>query len=77
MLEARALVLGVRRLALTRPGQNTRLLMLCDNMSVVYAFSRCRARSAPLLRQIRRLVAYKLARIFCQGSVDTFRVERS
>ena len=62
VLEARALVLGVRRLALTRPGQMTRLLMLCDNMSVVYVFSRCRPRCAPLLRQIRRVVAYKLAR---------------
>ncbi|CAE7655449.1 unnamed protein product [Symbiodinium sp. KB8] len=61
-LEARALVKGIRRIALSRFGHDLRQLMLTDNMSVCLAFDRARARSYPLLKQIRKFSAYLLAR---------------
>ena len=61
-LEARSLVLGFRRMAISRYGRNSRQLALCDNMSVVLAFNRCRAKDFGLLKQIRRAAAYSLSR---------------
>ena len=43
ILEARALLMSMRRIALTLFGHSTRQLFLCDNMSVVLSFDRCRA----------------------------------
>ena len=65
-LEARALVKGLRRIALSTFGSHIRQLILCDNRSVVLAFDRSRARNYKLLLQIRRFAAYCLARnIMC------------
>ena len=41
LLEARALLASVRRLAQVAVGGDRRHLHLCDNMSVVLAFGRC------------------------------------
>ena len=62
VLEARALVKVVQRMARTRFGRNIRQLVLVDNMSVCLAFDRSRCRSVGLLIQIRRCVAFCLAR---------------
>ncbi|CAE7509286.1 unnamed protein product, partial [Symbiodinium microadriaticum] len=65
-LEVRALVKGLRRVALSTFGSHVGQLILCDNMSVVLAFDRSRARNFKLLLQIRRFTAYCLARnIMC------------
>ena len=50
-LEARALVKGLRRIALSTFGSHIRQLILCDNRSVVLAFDRSRARNYKLLLQ--------------------------
>ena len=61
ILEARVLVKAIQRLAKTRLGACVRQLFLCDNMSVVLAFERCRSSSFGLLVQIRKFQAYVLA----------------
>ena len=62
-LEAKALVKGLRRVALSHFGHDVRQLILTDNMSVCLAFDRSRARSyARLQVQIRKFSAYLLAR---------------
>ena len=61
-LEARALVKGLRRIALSVFGHDIRQLMLTDNMAVCLSFDRSRARNFRLLLQIRRFTAYLLAR---------------
>ena len=61
-LEARALVKGIRRIALSTFGHDIRQLILADNMSVCLAFDRARARSYQLLKQIRHFSAYLLSR---------------
>jgi len=55
---ARALVMGLRRVAQSVFGAASRQLILSDNMSVVLAFNRCRAKDHALLVQIRRFQAY-------------------
>ena len=42
ILESRALIKSIRRIALSVFGRNIRQLLLADNMSVVLAFERCR-----------------------------------
>ncbi len=61
-LEARALVMSLRRIALSVFGHDIRQLLLTDNMSVCLSFDRSRAKSYPLLKQIRVFTAYCLAR---------------
>ncbi|CAK0879112.1 unnamed protein product [Prorocentrum cordatum] len=61
VLEARALVKAIRRLARARHGSCIRQLFLCDNMAVVLAFVRSRSQDFKLLVQIRRFNAYALA----------------
>ena len=61
-LEARALLKSVIRLALIRFGKFLCQLIFCDNMSVVLAFNRCRAKDYRLLCVIRQFQAYSLAR---------------
>ncbi|CAK0891104.1 unnamed protein product [Prorocentrum cordatum] len=60
--EARALVIGVRRVAQSAFGAACRQLILSDNMSVVVSFNRSRAKEFALLVQVRRFQAYCLAR---------------
>ncbi|CAE7489577.1 unnamed protein product, partial [Symbiodinium natans] len=65
-LEARALVKGLKRIAMSTFGHDVRQLLLTDNMSVCLSFDRSRARSFSLLVQIRKFAAYCLARnIYC------------
>ncbi|CAK0851827.1 unnamed protein product, partial [Prorocentrum cordatum] len=60
--EARALVMGVRRIAQSVFGAAFRQLILSDNMSVVLSFNRSRAKEFALLVQVRRFQAYCLAK---------------
>lgn len=60
--EARALVMSLKRIAASVFGHDVRQLLLSDNMSVVLAFDRSRARNYTLLKQIRLFQAYCLAR---------------
>ncbi|CAK0810365.1 unnamed protein product, partial [Prorocentrum cordatum] len=62
ILEARVLVKAVARVCNCVPGGFCRVLLLGDNMSVILACERFRARSFGLLVQIRRIAAYALAR---------------
>eukprot|EP00435_Cladocopium_sp_Y103_P029361 s335_g7.t1 len=62
VLEGRALVKSLKRIALTKFGCHIRQLLLVDNLSVALSFDRCRCRDFKLLRQIRRFCAYLLAR---------------
>ena len=62
VLEGRALVKSLKRIALTTFGHSMRQLLLVDNLSVALAFDRCRSRDYKLLKQIRRFCGYLLAR---------------
>ena len=67
ILEARTLLLNLRRIVLTTFGHDLPQLLLCDNMAVVLSFDRCRSRNRKLLRIIREFGAYCLARnIYCR-----------
>jgi hypothetical protein len=61
-LEARAVMKAAARVGNCIPMRNVRVLILGDNLGVILAFSRRRARDFKLLVQIRRLVAIGLAR---------------
>ena len=61
-LEARGVVKAVSRIANSRPMRNRRCVLLGDNMSVVLAFGRCRAKDFRLLTQVRRACALALSR---------------
>ena len=61
-LEARALVRAVERCATSNHGRDSRSLFLGDNLAMVLAFERCRARDYKLLVLIRRMCAWCLAR---------------
>ena len=58
ILESRALVKSLKRIALTRFGLNARQILLVDNLGVALAFDRSRCRSFAILRQIRKFAAY-------------------
>ena len=62
VLEGRALVKSLKRIALTTFGHSIRQLLLVDNLSVALAFDRCRSRDYKLLKQIRRFCGYLLSR---------------
>ena len=62
VLEARAAVKALRRVALSVFGVHVRQLFLLDNMSLVLALDRCRSRQHKLLKQVRIFCAYCLAR---------------
>ena len=61
-LEARATVKVGERIANVRSLGSKRILILNDNLAVVLAFSRRRAKHFPLLIQIRRMAAIALAK---------------
>ena len=62
VLEGRALVKSLKRIALTTFGHSIRQLLLVDNLAVALAFDRCRSRDYKLLKQIRRFCGYLLSR---------------
>eukprot|EP00435_Cladocopium_sp_Y103_P068349 s90_g31.t1 len=62
LLEARTLLKGLKRIAFTRWGHSLRQLLLCDNMSVVLAVERFRAKNFKLLVVIREIAAVCFAR---------------
>lgn len=62
ILEARTVLLAVRRLAMMRFGHDLRHVHLCDNMAVTLSFERRRSKNFKLLRIIREYAAYCLAR---------------
>ncbi|CAE7283511.1 nhaD [Symbiodinium necroappetens] len=67
VLEARAVLKGIRRALMTRFGHSIRQLALCDNLAVVLTFERCRSRNysfeGPTRKQtpsrVRTLSGYK------------------
>ena len=59
--EGRAVLLKVRRDARTRLGHNRRRLYLLDNMGLVLALDRCRAKSFALLNIVRQWCSLSLA----------------
>ena len=62
ILEARAAVKAMKRIAMSRYGSQTRQLFLLDNMSLTLALERSRSRQYGLLRQVRVFNAYCIAR---------------
>lgn len=62
LLEAKAVLKGIKRILLTRFGHSMRQLVLCDNMSVVLSIERCRSKNFRLLCIIRKICAFCLAR---------------
>jgi len=62
ILEARALIKAVAKVAHSAPCAHCRVLMLGDNVFVILSFGRCRARDHKLLIHVRRMAAYSLAR---------------
>ena len=62
VLEGRAVLKSLKHIALTRFGHDVRQLVLCDNMSVVLSFERCRSKNFRLLSLIRRFSALCLSR---------------
>ena len=62
VLEARALVKGLHRVACSSFGRNVRQLLLVDNMAVSLAFERRRSTTFRLLIHIRRFSAIALAK---------------
>ena len=62
VLEARTVLLSLKRIALTTFGHDLRQLFLCDNMAVVLSFERCRSKNFKLLKVIREFSAVCMAR---------------
>ena len=62
ILEARTLLKSLKRIAFTRWGHSLRQLLLCDNMSVVLAGERFRAKNFKLLVIIREIASICIAR---------------
>ena len=62
VLEARAVLKGIRRVLMTRYGHDMRQLVLCDNLSAVLTFECCRSRNFTVLRVLREFRAYCFAR---------------
>ena len=61
VLEARAVLKSLKRIALTRYGHDMRQLLLCDNMPAVLSFERCRSKSYKVLKVLREFGAYCFA----------------
>jgi hypothetical protein len=61
LLEARAIIWGLRRMLKDVDFHQSRHLLLSDNFACVFAFARGRACSRPLLQQIRRASALVVA----------------
>eukprot|EP00974_Lingulodinium_polyedra_P038139 3655998-Lingulodinium_polyedra.AAC.1 len=61
-LEARVLLKAVSRIAHAGPGRDCRVLVLGDNMGVVLAAGRFRARDYKLLAILRRIASFCLMR---------------
>ena len=64
ILESRALISAIERVGNSAPNSNVRVLFLSDNLAVVLAFGRYRAKNFKLLTLIRRAASYALARGF-------------
>eukprot|EP00439_Symbiodinium_sp_Y106_P076622 s190_g15.t2 len=62
VLEARAVMKGIRRALMTRYGHDVRQLALCDNLAAVLTFERCRSRNYKVLKILRQFGAYCFAR---------------
>ena len=62
LLEARAGIAALERLARTSYGSSRRRLFLGDNMSVTLAFERCRAQNFDMLKLVRKKCALVMAR---------------
>ena len=62
VLEARAILLSFKRLALTRYGHDMRHLHLSDNLGIVLSVERSRARNFKVLKILREIAAYCFAR---------------
>ena len=64
VLDARALVMSLRRVALSLHGGDARQILIVDNFGVCLCFDRCRSKNFELLNQIRVFASYVLARNF-------------
>ena len=63
VLEARAVLKGIKRALLTRYGHDIRQLALCDNLAAVLTFERCRSRNYyQVLKVLRQFGAFCFAR---------------
>ena len=62
LLESRALLSAMRRVACSRFGHYTNQLFLVDNMGMCLGFARCRSSDFKMLSIIRHFYAYALAR---------------
>ena len=62
ILEARTVLKAVKRFCLTRFGHDVRHLHLCDNLGVVLSIERSRSKNYKLLKIIRCISAFLLAR---------------
>ena len=69
VLEARAAVKSLKRIAMSMFGSQIRQLFLLDNMSLVLALERCRSRQHALLKQVRIFCGYCI----CRGIQPAFR----
>ena len=62
VLEARTVYKAVKRLCMTRYGHGIRHVHLCDNLGVVLSVERCRSKNFKILKVIRCIAAFCLAR---------------
>ena len=62
VLESRAALKGLKRILMTRHGQNMRQLLLCDNMACVLCFERGRCKNYAVLNVLREHCAYCMAK---------------
>ena len=62
ILEARTILMSLKRILMTKYGCNMRQLLLSDNMSCVLSFERSRSRNFVMLKILREFGAYCLAR---------------
>ena len=62
VLEARTVYKAVKRLCMTRYGHDIRHVHLCDNLGVVLSIERCRSKNFKILKVVRCIAAYCLAR---------------
>ena len=62
VLEARTVYKAVKRLCMTRYGHDIRHVHLCDNLGVVLSVERCRSKNFKILKVVRCIAAFCLAR---------------